>query len=167
MSLNIVCRWIKKCNLKLYYAKRRMEKTIQTVTNEKCKNSLCDGMRVHQYMWSYHSRLMLEFWRDMLPSRLWLFPGNPCLFQQDNARPHSARATTARLCRIELRVRLTGLPAVQICLLLKMYGASWRGESDNGDHRLLSSSSVYTPWMGKNVHLQNCNNAFSSQRLQS
>ena len=42
-------------------------------------------------------------------------------------------------------VCLTGLPAVQICLLLKMYGTSWRGETDNGDHGLLSSSSlVYT-----------------------
>ena len=39
-------------------------------------------------------------------------------------------------------VCLTGLPAVQICLLLKMYGASWRRESDNGDHGLLISSSL-------------------------
>ena len=39
-------------------------------------------------------------------------------------------------------VCLTVLPAVQICLLLKMYGVSWWGESDNGDHRLLSSSSL-------------------------
>ena len=30
-------------------------------------------------------------------------------------------------------VCLTGMPVVQICLLLKMYGASWRGESDNSD----------------------------------
>ena len=73
--------------------------------------------------------------RHMLLSRP---PGTPCLFQQDNARPHSARVTT--LC-------LTGLPAVQICLLLKMYCASWRGESDNGDHGLSSSPSL-TPSMG-------------------
>lgn len=31
----------------------------------------------------------------------------------------------------------TGMPAVQICLLLKMYGAPWRGKSDNDDHRML------------------------------
>ena len=35
----------------------------------------------------------------MLPSRRQLFPGTPCLFQQDNARPHSARVTTAWLHR--------------------------------------------------------------------
>ena len=41
--------------------------------------------------------LRLEFWeRNMLPSRQ-LFPGTPCLFQQDNARPHSAQVTTAWL----------------------------------------------------------------------
>ena len=34
-------------------------------------------------------RLLLEFWRDMLSSRQRLFPGTPCLFQQDNARFHS------------------------------------------------------------------------------
>ena len=27
--------------------------------------------------------------RHMQPSRRWLFPGTPCLFQQDNVRPHS------------------------------------------------------------------------------
>ena len=48
---------------------------------------------------------------------------------------------------------MTGLPAVQICFLLKMYGASLRGESDNGDHGLLSSSSVVYIKNG-----QNCNN---------
>jgi len=35
--------------------------------------------------------------------------------------------------------RLTGLPAVHICLLLKINGASWRGESNDTNHRLLSS----------------------------
>ena len=55
-------------------------------------------------------------------------------------------------------VCLTGLPAVQICLLLKMYGASWRGESENADHRLLSSSSLVYTKNGQKFHLQNCNN---------
>ena len=53
-------------------------------------------------------------------------------------------------------VCLTGLPAVQICLLLKMYGSSWRGESDNADHRLLSSSSLVYMYNGQKFHLQNC-----------
>ena len=42
--------------------------------------------------------------RHMLPSRRRLFPGTPCLFQQDNARPHSARVTTAWLRRHRVRV---------------------------------------------------------------
>ena len=53
---------------------------------------------------------------------------------------------------------LTGLPAVQICVLLKMYRASWGGESDNGDHGLLSSSSLVSTKNGQKFHLQNCNN---------
>ena len=55
-------------------------------------------------------------------------------------------------------VCLTCLPAVQICLLLKMYGASWRGESDNGYHKKLSSSSHVHTKNGQKFHLQNCNN---------
>ena len=37
--------------------------------------------------------------RHMLPSRRRLFPGTPCLFQQDNASPPSAQVTTAWLRR--------------------------------------------------------------------
>ena len=33
----------------------------------------------------------------MLPSKQRVFHGRPCLFQQDNAKPHSARVTTAWL----------------------------------------------------------------------
>ena len=51
--------------------------------------------------------------RHMLPSRGRLFPGTPCLFEQDNARPHSD------FIGIDVHV-----PAIQIYLLLKMYGAS-------------------------------------------
>ena len=47
--------------------------------------------------------------RQMPPSRRRLFPGTPCLFQQDNARPHSAQVT-AWLCR-NWGVCLTGLPS--------------------------------------------------------
>ena len=35
--------------------------------------------------------------QHMLPSKQRLFHGRPCLFQQDNAKPHSARVTTAWL----------------------------------------------------------------------
>ncbi len=35
--------------------------------------------------------------QHMLPSRRRLFQGRPCVFQQDNAKPHTAAITTARL----------------------------------------------------------------------
>ena len=49
-----------------------------------------------------------------------------------------------------------------------MNGTSWRGESGNGDHRLLSSSSLVYTRNGKKFHLQNCNNCSSvPKQLQS
>jgi len=57
-----------------------------------------------------------EFWRyikvleqHMLPSRWRLFQERPCVFQQDNAKPHTAAITTAWLCR--RRVRVLNWPA--------------------------------------------------------
>ena len=47
--------------------------------------------------------------RYMLPWTWQLFPGTPCLFQQDIARPHSAQVTTAWLPRH--RVRMLDWPA--------------------------------------------------------
>ena len=100
-------------------------------------------------------RLMLEFWRDI------------CCRQDDDfsqeLHVYFSR-TMPGLILHELQQRgfvgiecvcLTGLPAVQICLLLKMYGASWRGESDNGDHGLLSSSSLVYTKNGQKFHLEN------------
>ena len=144
------------------------KKTIQTVTNEKCKNQplwwyggasvpmawvICIYVKV-----PLMQRLMLEFWRDI------------CC-RQDNDFSQELHVYFSRtmpgLILPELQQRgfigiecvcLTGLPAVQICLLLKMYGASWRGESDNGDHGLLSSSSLVYTKNGQKFHLQNCNN---------
>ena len=112
------------------------------LSNEKCKN---------QHLWWYGGASVSMAWviymyvckgtinaeaflvyvlileSHMMPSRRWLFQGTPC-------------RTMPGLILQELQQRgfvgiecvcLTGLPAVQICLLLKMYGASWRGESDN------------------------------------
>ena len=43
---------------------------------------------------------MLEFWREIFCCfRQQHFPGTSCLFQQDNARPHSAGVTTGGLRR--------------------------------------------------------------------
>ena len=42
--------------------------------------------------------------QHMLPSRWRLFQGRPCIFQQDNAKPHTASITTAWLRRRRVRV---------------------------------------------------------------
>ncbi len=47
--------------------------------------------------------------QHMLPSRWRLFLGRPCVFQQDNGKPHTAAITTAWL-RIK-RVRVLNWPA--------------------------------------------------------
>ncbi len=46
---------------------------------------------------------------NMLPSRRHLFQGRPCIFQQDNAKPHSAHITKSWLRR--KRVRVLDCPA--------------------------------------------------------
>ncbi len=52
---------------------------------------------------------------NMLTSRRHLFQGRPCIFQQDNAKPHSAHITKSWLRR-RVYGYLTGLPAVPTCL---------------------------------------------------
>uniref|UniRef100_A0A9J7XCR1 Paired domain-containing protein n=1 Tax=Cyprinus carpio carpio TaxID=630221 RepID=A0A9J7XCR1_CYPCA len=42
--------------------------------------------------------------KHILPSRRCLFQGRPCIFQHDNARPHTASVTTSSLCRRTIRV---------------------------------------------------------------
>ncbi len=42
--------------------------------------------------------------QHMLPSRRHLFQGRPCIFQHDNARPHTASITTSWLRRRRIRV---------------------------------------------------------------
>ncbi len=42
--------------------------------------------------------------KHMLPSRRRLFQGRPCIFQHDNARPHTASITTSWLRRRRIRV---------------------------------------------------------------
>ena len=136
----------------------KMKKTIQIVTNEKCKTSLWGwyGGASVPMAWviciyvkvPLMRRLMLEFWRDI------------CCRQDDDfsqeLHVHFSRTMPGLILHklqqhgfvgIECMC-LTGLPAVQICLLLKMYGASWRGESDNDDHGLLSRprSCIHQDW---------------------
>ncbi len=47
--------------------------------------------------------------QHMLPSRRRLFQGRPCVFQQDNTKPHTAAITTAWLR--SRRVRVLNWPA--------------------------------------------------------
>ncbi len=47
--------------------------------------------------------------QHMLPSRRCLFQGRPCVFQQDNAKPHTAAITTSWLH--SRRVRVLNWPA--------------------------------------------------------
>uniref|UniRef100_A0AAR2J4N9 Tc1-like transposase DDE domain-containing protein n=1 Tax=Pygocentrus nattereri TaxID=42514 RepID=A0AAR2J4N9_PYGNA len=68
--------------------------------------------------------------QHMLPSKQRLFQGRPCLFQQDNAKPHSARVTTAWLH--SKRMRVLDWPACNPDLSPIENGAKY----DNGDPRL-------------------------------
>ncbi len=51
--------------------------------------------------------------QHMLPSRRRLFQGRPCIFQHDNARPHTALITTSWLRR---RIRVLKWPACSTAL---------------------------------------------------
>ena len=54
---------------------------------------ICEGtINAERYIQVY---MLLE--QHLLPSKQHLFQGHPCSFQQDNAKPHSARVTTAWL----------------------------------------------------------------------
>ncbi len=78
------------------------------------KSSISDGMGVHK--WIRYGQLTYfgrhyECWKVykvleqyMLPSRWRLFQGRPCIFQQDNAKPHTAAITTAWLHSRRVRV---------------------------------------------------------------
>ncbi len=52
-------------------------------------------MNAERYIKIYIYIKVLE--QHMLPSRRRLFQGRPCVFQQDNAKPHTAAITTAWL----------------------------------------------------------------------
>ena len=99
--------------------------------------------------------------KHMLPSWQQLFPGTPCPFQQDNARPHSAQLQQRGFVGKEC-VCLTGLPAVHICLLLKMYGENWTTATTD----CWAARVLYTPRMGKNSTCKTANiDIFSFQMI--
>ena len=115
-----------KTDVGFYVPKMKIPSRLLPTKN--AKNSLCDGMGVHQcprhgwsaYTWSTIGVGILE--RHMLLSRQPLFPGTPCLFQQDNARPHSAGITTAWLHRHRLCVldwSACNPDPVSVCRIMK------------------------------------------------
>ncbi len=72
------------------------------------KASISDGMGVHISAYGMGSLHVLEgtmnaeryinvLEQHMLPSRQRLFQGRPCVFQQDNTKPHTTAITTAWL----------------------------------------------------------------------
>ncbi len=82
---------------------------------------MCEGT-AEAYIWTVQKHL--------LPWKWHLFPGNLWSLEWDTARPPSARAMRAWFMDTEWMC-LTGLPAVQISLLLKISGVLWKGEWDN------------------------------------
>lgn len=79
-----------------------------------CKvQSICVGMRVWLCQWHEYIQVLEQH----KPPSTHLFQGRPCVFQQDNARPHSAHITAAWLHDKIVWV-VDWLPAV-----LKMCGA--------------------------------------------
>ncbi len=80
------------------------------------------------------------------PSRRHLFQGRPCVFQQDNAKPHSAAITTAWLH--SRRVRVLKWPACSPDLSpIKNIWHIYNEKYVKNDHKLFSS---WKPIPGKN-----------------
>ncbi len=65
-------------------------------------------MGLHECVWhgqlTHLERYIQVLEQHMLPSRRRLFQGRPCIFQHDNARPHTASITTSWLRRRRIRV---------------------------------------------------------------
>uniref|UniRef100_A0A803JAZ8 Tc1-like transposase DDE domain-containing protein n=1 Tax=Xenopus tropicalis TaxID=8364 RepID=A0A803JAZ8_XENTR len=67
--------------------------------------SACGMGSLHVWKGSINAEKYIQVLEQhMLPSRRHLFQGRPCIFQQDNSRPHSASITTSWLRRRRIRV---------------------------------------------------------------
>lgn len=126
----------------------KMKRSIQTVTREKSKSigvQRCPPHGGSASVWRQHRRGGV-YWniRDVRRHQGHVFYlGSPWLFHKT----------------------MPGLmPAVQICLLLKTWNASWRGKSEIENHWSLASSKN-----GQKFHLQNYKQLASSvpKRLKS
>ncbi len=91
LSVNTIHRAIRRCRLKLYRSKK--------------KPYLNMIQKRRRFLWAKaHLKWTVAKWKTMLPSRRRLFQGRPCIFQHDNARPHTASITTSWLRRRRIRV---------------------------------------------------------------
>ncbi len=90
LSSTTIRSYIHKCQLKLYCAKRKPY-----------VNSVQKRRRL---LWARRHLGWTITQHNMLPSRRHLFQGRPCIFQQDNAKPHSAHITKSWLRRKRVRV---------------------------------------------------------------
>ncbi len=77
----------------------------------------------------------------MLPSRQRLFQGRACVFQQDNAKPHTAANTTAWLHSRRVRVLNWAAcsPDLSPIWCIIKFGASLNKKYVKDDHKLFSS----------------------------
>ncbi len=100
----------------------KKKRIIQTVTSNKSKSQGLSWYGVVSVplakvtCTSVMAPLMLKKYieileHNMLPSRRHLFQGRPCIFQRDNAKPHSAHITKSWLRRKRVRVRVLDWPA--------------------------------------------------------
>jgi len=98
--------------------------------SEKGANERMGGMGVHQSPWIICVKvpLMQRWW---MLGFFFLLLGGLWLFQQDDARPHSAWLK---------QLHQWCVSAVHTCLLLKVCEASWGGESDSNNWGLLSKN---------------------------
>ncbi len=90
---------------------------------------------------------------NMLPSRRHLFQGRPCIFQQDNAKPHSAHITKSWLRR--KRVRVLDWPACSPDLSpIENVWRILKRKCDNEDPVLLPTLRLVCRKNGTKLHLK-------------
>ena len=146
----------------------KRKRTIRTVMDAKFKS---------QHLWWYGAVLVPVAWgtctsvkaplmlkgyiqvleQHMLPSKQRLFHGRPCLFQQDNAKPHSACLTTAWLR--SKRVRVLDWPACSPDLSpIENVWRIMKRKIRQRRPRTVEQLKLYISKNGKEFHLQSFNN---------
>ena len=137
------------------YTCQRWKRLSRLLPTKGAKTSLCDGMGVHQclwhgwsaHMWIYHwcGGLCWNFGETYAVVKTITFPRNSMFISAGQCQASFCTSYKQRgFIGIE-GVCLTGLPTIQICLLLKMYSASWRGESDTATTDSWAAQVLYTP----------------------